>query len=128
MEFSAGELQYFYQGSSFNAASVSSNSTRAVHRFYNIDTGHHLWSIDPAEIDLIKSKWDSGEWAYKYEGTSFFVYSSDPNPNDEAIGEKVYRLYNSELGRHFYTADSEEVGEFQLTGQWILEGVAFWGE
>jgi len=128
VEYSEGGLQYFYQGSSYNAASTSSTLTRAIHRFYNTDTGHHLWSIDPAEIELIKSKWDSGEWSYKYEGTSYLVYSADPDKSDASIGEEVYRLYNSASGRHFYTADSEEVTEFQLTGQWTLEGVAFWGE
>ena len=125
---SEGSWSYFYQGSSFNAASVSTSKTTTIHRFYNVDTGHHLWSIDPNEIALIKSKWDSGEWSYKYEGTSFRVYSSDPNPSDPNIGENVYRLYNSEEGRHFYSADVEEVNQFQLTGVWQLEGVAFWGE
>ena len=128
VEYSTGEMPYFYQGSSYNAASTNSTLTRAIHRFYNTDTGHHLWSIDPAEIELIKSKWDSGEWSYKYEGTSYLVYSADPDKSDASIGEEVYRLYNSASGRHFYTADSEEVTEFQLTGQWTLEGVAFWGE
>ena len=119
---------YVYQGSTFNAASISTSKTTTIHRFYNVETGHHLWSIDPNEIALIKSKWDSGEWSYKYEGTSYRVYSSDPNPSDPYIGEKVYRLYNSEEGRHFYSADVEEVSQFQLTGVWKLEGVAFWGE
>jgi len=119
---------YVYQGSTFNAASSSISKTTTIHRFYNVETGHHLWSIDPNEIALIKSKWDSGEWSYKYEGTSYRVYSSDPNPSDPNIGEKVYRLYNSEEGRHFYSADVEEVNQFRLTGQWSLEGVAFWGE
>ncbi|MDB2483944.1 hypothetical protein N9Y16_05075 [Gammaproteobacteria bacterium] len=119
---------YIYQGSTFDAASVRGGNVTSIHRFYNVETGHHLWSIDPNEIEFIKQKWDSGEWSYKYEGTSFYVYASDPNPNSDAVGEQVYRLYNPEEGRHFYTADMEEVNTFQLTGVWQLEGVAFWGE
>ena len=124
----AGSWSYFYQGSSFNAASSIGGKTTAIHRFYNVDTGHHLWSIDPNEIALIKSKWESGAWPYRYEGTSFYVYSADPDTNNSSIGEEVFRLYNSDTGRHFYSADTEEVGLMQLTGQWSLEGVAFWGE
>ena len=123
-----GKWQYFYLGSSFNAASTNNAKSTAIHRFYNVDTGHHLWSIDPNEIALIKSKWVSGEWSYRYEGTSYNVYGADPDPSNPAIGEEVYRLYNSNTGRHFYTADFEEIGLLQLTGQWSLEGVAFWGE
>ncbi|MDC1268579.1 hypothetical protein N8Z76_02470 [Gammaproteobacteria bacterium] len=123
-----GKWQYFYLGSSFNAASTNNAKSIAIHRFYNVDTGHHLWSIDPNEIALIKSKWESGEWSYRYEGTSYNVYRADPDPRNPAIGEEVYRLYNSNTGRHFYTADIEEIGLLQLTGQWSLEGVAFWGE
>ena len=119
---------YVFQGSTFSAASTSTSNTTTIHRFFNVDTGHHLWSIDPNEIAFIKSKWESGEWSYRYEGTSYRVYSSDPNPTDPNIGEKIYRLYNSAEGRHFYTADVEEVNQFQLTGVWQLEGVAFWGE
>ena len=125
---SSSSWPYVYQGSTFDAASTRGNNVTSIHRFYNVDTGHHLWSIDPNEIELIKSKWESGEWAYKYEGTSFFVYASDPSPNNDNVGEKVYRLYNSAEGRHFYTADENELSNFQLTGAWTLEGVAFWGE
>ena len=117
---------YVNQGSTFESANSSATTAVAAHRFYNRDTGHHLWSIDPNEINLIKSKWASGEWSYGYEGTSFFMHISDPDPSNDSIGRPVYRLYNSETGRHVYSADSDEVNLFELTGVWTLEGVAFW--
>lgn len=128
IDYSTGELPYFYQGSSFNSATINNSAIRTIHRFYNEDTNHHLWSVDPNEIASIKAKYDNGELPWKYEGTSFFVYAADPDPSNPNIGEQVYRLYNSSAGRHFYTADTDEIQLMQLTGVWQLEGPAFWGE
>lgn len=117
---------YVNQGTTFEAANSSDSTAVPAHRFYNRETGHHLWSIDPNEISLIKNKWASGEWSFGYEGTSFYVHTSDPEPNNDLVGREVYRLYNPETGRHVYSADVEEIDLFVLTGVWQLEGVAFW--
>ncbi|MDP6586949.1 MAG: Ig-like domain-containing protein, partial [Anaerolineales bacterium] len=118
------EWSYAFQGSTFNAASTGGSNVTLVHRFYNANTGHHLWSMDPNEIANIKSNLPS----YTYEGPSFYVYSSDPDPSDPNIGDLVYRYYNSTTGRHFWTADAEERTLITLTGVWEEEGPAFWGE
>jgi len=118
------EWPYAFQGSTFNAASAGGNNTKLLHRFFNADTGHHLWSMDPNEIANIKNTLPS----YNYEGPSFYVYGSDPNPSDPNIGELVYRYYNSTTGKHFWTADAGERNLIQLTGVWVEEGPAFWGE
>jgi len=118
------EWPYVFQGSTFNAASTGSSNVKLLHRFFNADTGHHLWSMDPEEIAIIKNTLPN----YDYEGPSFYVYGSDPNPSDPNIGELVYRYYNSTTGKHFWTADAEERNLIQLTGVWVEEGPAFWGE
>ena len=118
------EWPYVFQGSTFNAASTGSSNVKLLHRFFNADTGHHLWSMDPNEIADIKNTLPS----YNYEGPSYYVYDSDPYPSDPHIGELVYRYYNSTTGKHFWTADAEERNLIQLTGVWVEEGPAFWGE
>ena len=80
--------------------------------------------MDPNEIANIKNTLPS----YNYEGPSYSVYTSDPNPSDPNIGELVYRYYNSTTRKHFWTADAEERNLIQLTGVWVEEGPAFWGE
>ena len=118
---------YVYQGSTFEKAHTYSGSI-SLHRFYNTETGHHFFTASQDEADFVKGKGDSGEWPFKYEGVAFKVYANDPTPNSQGSEIAVHRFYSSGLNRHFYTANQNEVDEIKLTGQWIYEGIGFWGE
>jgi methionine-rich copper-binding protein CopC len=118
------EWPYAFQGSTFNAASTEGSNTKVLVRFLNEITNHHVWSMDANEIANIKNNLPE----YKQEGPAGFVYTSDPDPSDPNIGEEVWRYYNPDTRRHFWTADTEERNLIKLTGVWIEEGVAFWGE
>ena len=120
---------YVFQGATFESAhTYDSPSKVKIHRFFHTENGYHFYSIDPDEIEHVKKMSESGEWKFNYEGTGFWVYKSDPvaNARDEEI--EVYRFYNPQQGRHFYTADVEEKELIQATGVWTYEGVAFYGE
>ena len=118
------EWPYVFQGSTFNAASTEGGNTKLLIRFLNKITNHHAWSMDANEIANIKNNLPE----YVEEGPAAFVYTSDPNPSDPNIGEEVWRYYNPSTGKHFWTADTEERNLIKLTGVWVEEGVAFWGE
>jgi len=124
------EWPYVYQGSTFEAAHsyLSSAALVPVFRFYNYETGHHFFTTSDAEAEMIKGKSASGEWSFNYEGTRFSVYSVDPTPNFQGDEIAVHRFYSPTLNRHFFTGDSDEATEIQLTGIWDYEGVAFYGE
>ena len=121
---------YVYQGATFEAGHtyLDSDKLAPVHRFYNYETGHHFFTISDAEADMIKEKSASGEWPFNYEGTRFSVYSSDPTPGYQGQEIAVARYYSPTLNRHFFTADQDEATQISLTGVWIFEGIAFWGE
>jgi hypothetical protein len=119
---------YIYQGSTFEAAHSYSSAVAPLHRFYNTETGHHFFTTSNEEMQLVKSKSESGEWPFNYEGIAFNVYSSDPNPGGSYSEVPVHRFYSPSLNRHFFTADEAEVAEIELTGIWNYEGIGFWGE
>lgn len=122
------EWPYIYQGSTFEAAHSYSSAVAPLHRFYNTETGHHFFTTSNEEMQLVKSKSESGEWPFNYEGIAFNVYSSDPNPGGSYSEVPVHRFYSPSLNRHFFTADEAEVAAIELTGIWNYEGIGFWGE
>ncbi len=99
-----------------------------LHRFYNTETGHHFFTANQAEADLVAEKALSGEWPFNYEGTAFDVYGYDPNPSTDGYELAVHRFYSPSLDRHFFSGDSGEVEALRLTGVWNYEGIGFWGE
>lgn len=124
-----GVWPYFYQGATFEQAHSSTGST-PVFRFYNTDTGHHFFTTSQAEKDMVQkestdpSYGQPGLWPFVYEGIAFNAFA-DANHRDAL---PVYRFYSAELNRHFFTGSAAEANEIQLTGQWISEGVGYWGE
>ena len=121
---------YVYQGGTFAEAHsyLSSRALVPLHRFYNTDTGHHFFTANSDEKNLVIANSNSGEWPFNYEGVAFNVYSDDPYPNFSGQELAVHRLYSPSLNRHFFTGDTTEVEAMQLTGVWNYEGIGFWGE
>ena len=108
-ESEAGNLSYSFEGESFTA--LSSNLDRStgetiaaaqpVFRFFNRDTGAHLFTMDVNEKDYILDNLDN----YQLEGTAYYGFETQP----EAIATiPVYRMFNRETGTHLFTSDRHE--------------------
>lgn len=71
----------------------------SVHRFLNIRTGSHFYTMSAEE----KSSIERNLPQFRYEGQAFFALSSSDVPLSP-----VYRFYSIYTGTHFYTIDPEE--------------------
>ena len=91
---------YVYEGASYmGIAPNTAPESVAVHRFYNQDSGTHLYTTDENERNFVRQQLDN----YVYEGEAFFAY------NLQVAGSiPVYRFYNSTSGAHFYTPSAVE--------------------
>ncbi|NBC31065.1 MAG: hypothetical protein GVY13_00135 [Alphaproteobacteria bacterium] len=88
-----------------------------VFRFFNTDTGVHLYTTDPEEIELIRKDLPQ----FTFEG-SVFKSASDRDTNVV----DVYRFYNTDAGTHFYTSNKSEARFVEENLQnFVLEDVAF---
>ena len=106
---------YTYEGASYTGIDPSAEiESFAVYRFYNQDSGTHLYTIDENEKNVVRQELDN----YNYEGEAFFAY------NLQVEGSiPVYRFYNSNTGSHFYTPSAierdvviEELSNFESEG------------
>ena len=131
----ASEWPYVFQGATFESAratgyqltpAAKSYWLTDVQRFFNTQTGHHFFTIDPNEAAQIRSMSAQGLWPFLDEGSVFQVFRYDPTWYDESVA--VHRFYSPSLNRHFFTASDEEVQAIRATGVWNYEGIAFWGE
>ncbi|MCB2018337.1 MAG: hypothetical protein KDF54_12640 [Hydrogenophaga sp.] len=97
---------------------VSSANAAALYRFYNIDTGAHLFTRDVTERDTILNTLSQ----YRYEGPVFSAWSAS-----EASLSPVYRFYNATTGTHFFTISEAEKNSVQATRpDMSLDGVAYY--
>lgn len=92
---------FVYENASYLAVdSATENSERAVvYRFFNPNTGAHLYTISETERDSIQENLAN----FNYEGEAFSAYGS------EVAGSiPVYRFFNPTTGAHFYTPSAAE--------------------
>ncbi|MEM8828686.1 MAG: S8 family serine peptidase [Cyanobacteria bacterium P01_G01_bin.19] len=117
---------YSYEGESYIAAAETADpltGARPVYRFFNNDTGAHLYTISETERDTISSNLSN----YSYEGVAYYGYQSE-RPG----ATPLYRFYNPIIDAHFYTPSSVErdyvianLPDYQLESN---EGIAFFVE
>ena len=127
------------------------DSSGAVYRVYNPNSGKHHYTSDVSERDYLVSlgwknegiAWEAGSKVPVYRvynpnsGLHFFTSSLSEKNNLVKLGWKdegiafyggdnldVYRLYNPNSGEHFYTVDYLERDSLVNVG-WNYEGVAF---
>lgn len=128
---SNGELQYEYENVAYNVLSQDRDSLTGeqiegalpVFRFFNQETGAHLYTIEQNERDFIIANLDN----YNFEGEAYYAFESPP----EAIATvPLYRMLNTQTGSHLYTSDRSEfdtinatLPQFQVEGD---EGIAFY--
>ena len=127
-ETAAGNLSYDYEGKSFRALASNLNTisqiiegVEEVYRFFNNETGAHLFTMFEAEKEYIENTLDN----YSYEGVAYHAFKSEKSDSIP-----VYRMLNGDTGTHLFTTDSNEVNSirdnlsnFTLEGD---NGVAFY--
>ena len=93
----------------------------AVYRFYNNATSAHFFTPIVAERDYVIANFAP---TYTYEGVAFYAYETQVTGS-----QPVYRLYNRNNRRHFYTMSRDE-------RDWVLatfpevtnEGIAWYSQ
>ena len=117
--------QYELEGVSFvGAPSVDPlTGTSPVYRFFNQDTGIHLYTADENERAFVEQNLDN----YVLEGTPYYGYDTQQEGTIP-----LYRFYNAGLDAHFYTPNAEERDFFLNSPNYVPEGggdgIAFYVE
>lgn len=87
-----------------------------VFRFFNTNTGIHLFTADPNERDNVLANIPS----YQYERTAFKVQFSTAGGNSS-----VWRFRNTRNGAYLFTMNPAEKAYVESLGYFALDGVAF---
>jgi len=91
-----------------------------VYRFYNLQTGTHFYTADPAEKANVQANLSA---TYLLDGLAYSVREATPENN-----APLYRFYNRKTSTHFYTADPAEKTTIETTMASIFtyEGIAYY--
>ncbi|BAZ43810.1 hypothetical protein NIES4102_08120 [Chondrocystis sp. NIES-4102] len=108
-----GELKYKYESEKFSILTSNQDITgttiagaEEVYRFFNKDTGAHIYTMDEAERQNIYDNLKN----YQYEGIKFYAFETA----QADLGTiPVYRMYNSESKSHLFTSDANEINYIQ---------------
>lgn len=88
-----------------------------LYRFFNIETGAHLFTKNVSERDTVLNTLPQ----FRYEGPVFSAWNAT-----SAGLAPVYRFYNTRSGAHFYTISESEKNNLLATAPWMnLDGVAY---
>ena len=111
---------YTYEGVAYVVDRVNPSNSSPLYRFYNMKTGSHFYTADPAEKDRVAGTLPS---VYHYDGPAYAI-SRTAAPGARAI----WRFYNRANGSHFYTASAAERDSTvaQLFSTYAYEGTAFY--
>lgn len=114
-----GDRQRYAGTKAFQPVAKAYGGTPAsVHRFLNIRTGSHFYTMSAEEKASIERNLPQ----FRYEGQAFFALTSSDVPLSP-----VYRFYSIYTGTHFYTIDPEE-RDYVRTYYWEYfnyEGIAW---
>ncbi|MGL5944153.1 MAG: right-handed parallel beta-helix repeat-containing protein [Waterburya sp.] len=109
-----GELAYNYESEKFNVLSSDKDAltgadiagAEEVYRFFNTQTGAHLYTMDEVEKDHIQNNLSN----YNYEGIKFYAFE-EAQENIETV--PVFRMLNGQSGSHLFTVDQTEINYIQ---------------
>lgn len=108
---------YQYEGPAFHAYAKAHALTRPVYRFYNRQTGNHLYTVDEQERSHILASLPQ----FSYDGVAYYVSAV---AHDTV--KPLHRFYHRRLGYHFYTASEEERAHVAAShSEFAYEGVAY---
>ena len=87
---------------------------KPVYRFFNQDTGVHLYTVAEAERDAVLELPN-----YTYEGITYYGYETQQEGT-----VPLYRFYNTVADAHFYTpSQAERDSILENLPEYVLEGV-----
>ena len=115
------ELDNFsFEGGSYRAVDLLTGMPEPlpVYRFFNQDTGVHLYTISEAERDATQQLSN-----FSFEGEAFYAYETE-----EVEGSiPIYRFFNSNTGAHFYTPSEAEKDNVEANlPEFQSEGIAYY--
>jgi hypothetical protein len=104
-----GELDYKLENVAFRVLGSDRDSLTGdkiegalpVYRFFNRDTGSHLYTMDENEKNNIQAKLSN----YSFDGINYYAFASEPQDIETV---PLYRLYNTTSGSHLFTTDANE--------------------
>ena len=112
---SIGEMSYTYEAEKFQVLADDELFTgekiegvEPVYRFFNTQTGAHLYTMDENEKDYIVDTLAN----YSFEGIKYYAFETEP-ANLDTI--PVYRMLNNQSGAHLFTIDQNEIDSIQAT-------------
>ena len=109
-----GELSYQHEAEKFRVLSddkdaltgASLEGVDAVYRFFNTDTGAHLYTTDEVERAFIEENLPN----YNAEGIKYYAFETKPEGIETL---PVFRLLNTDTGSHLYTIEPSELNYIQ---------------
>lgn len=113
-ESTAGNLTYQYEAEKFTVLADNKDAltgeaiegVKPVYRFFNTQTGAHLYTMDENEKSFIEANLPN----YSAEGVKYHAFEFEP-ADIETI--PVYRMLNADSGSHLYTIDQNELNYIQ---------------
>lgn len=128
-----GELNYKYENVAYRVLASDTDiltgnkieGASPVYRFFNQDTGSHLYTMDEGEKNYIDANLDN----YSFDGINYYGFESPPEDIETV---PLYRMYNTISGSHLFTTDvnefntlnnSEEFSYFKAEGN---EGITYY--
>ena len=110
----AGTLAYQYESEKFSVLSDNKDAftgetlagVKPVYRFFNTETGAHLYTTDENEKSVIEDTLAN----YNFEGIKYYAFESEPT---EVETIPVFRMLNNDTGSHLYTIDQNELNYIQ---------------
>ena len=112
---SIGEMSYTYEAEKFQVLADDELLTgekiegvKPVYRFFNTETGAHLYTMDENEKDYIIDSFAN----YSFEDIKYYAFETEP-ANLDTI--PVYRMLNNQSGAHLFTIDQNEIDSIQAT-------------
>ena len=111
---------YEFEGSSYVSvdALTGNPEPQEVYRFFNRDSGTHLYTISEVEKESVEANLSN----FSLETESFFAYTQQ-QPGTIPI----YRFYNNQTGAHFYTPSQVERDVVEDTlPNYTSEGIAYY--
>lgn len=111
---------YSFEGPSYSAVDPFTGSVEAapVYRFFNRETGVHLYTTNEVERDDIIARLPN----FTFEGQAFAAYESSVEGTIP-----IYRFFNPVLGVHFYTpSETERDSVIDNLPDYQFEGVAYY--
>ncbi len=110
----AGELSYQDEGEKYTVLASNKDAltgetiagVKPIYRFFNTQTGSHLYTMDENEKTFIEQKLTN----YSSEGVKYHAFEFEPAAIETI---PVFRMLNSDSGSHLYTIDRNELNNIQ---------------